>query len=228
VAVHCEIVPFDEVREAPSGDLARLHEDLLPESPVVLLGERFMRDFYYRMLPRDGLIWGAAAYVNGRPAGFIVATDDSAGFMRRAVGRNMLRLAWLLGRSVLASPRRLVALWEAWRILRGVKVQHRGEGVGEILSFGVLPEFRDRAFVRETGLRISLDLFNFVAAGFRQKPAKLVRVVVNKDNREARFFYHGLGWELADPHVPGWRTASVEYLHRFDGREESAGGPTEG
>ncbi|NJO12551.1 MAG: hypothetical protein HC872_02790 [Gammaproteobacteria bacterium] len=81
-AVRYSLVPFGAASPAPAADLAYLHAQLLPHSPVALLGPDFMQKFYYSALPRLGLIFGAVAYVDEAPAGFIVATADSSGFMR--------------------------------------------------------------------------------------------------------------------------------------------------
>lgn len=72
---------------------------------------------YYDILPREGLISGAVAYVDGQPAGFIVATPDSARFMRIALRSHWWRI-WVIGISVLREPKRLAAIWEAEQIMR--------------------------------------------------------------------------------------------------------------
>ena len=116
------LAPFDERSADHSRELAQLHAALLAHSPVALLGPDFLRRFYYRDLPRMGLIFGQVAYVNGQPAGFIVATHDSWGFMRTAVRKHFLRVAFVMTWSVLRDPRRLGAIWEALQIMRGLPV----------------------------------------------------------------------------------------------------------
>src|SRR5258705_59311 len=99
------LVPFGSGEPGPVCDLARLHTALLPTSPVSLLGSRFMERFYYRVLPRQGLIVGAVAYVGDRAVGFIAATHDSAGFMRSALRRSWMSFGWILGTSVVLAPK---------------------------------------------------------------------------------------------------------------------------
>ncbi len=111
------LVAFGVDAGAPGRDLARLHLALLPASPIALLGPRFMEDFYYRVLPREGLVFGAVAYVDQQPAGFIAATHDRAGFMRTAVKRRWPRLMWVIGGSVLTAPKSLGAVWQAWQVM---------------------------------------------------------------------------------------------------------------
>ncbi|MFN8708806.1 MAG: hypothetical protein ACK50J_19165, partial [Planctomyces sp.] len=63
VPVDFRMVDFDEYQAAPVNVLAELHSRILPTSPLVRLGHRFMEKFYYNVLPEGGLIFGAIAYV---------------------------------------------------------------------------------------------------------------------------------------------------------------------
>src|SRR5437868_15493364 len=87
----------------PAGDLARLHATLLPESPVSLLGRRFMENFYYRVLPREGLVFGAVAYVDRQPAGFVAAAHDRAGCLRSGLRRFCPRVPCAVGAAALTA-----------------------------------------------------------------------------------------------------------------------------
>lgn len=209
-----KLVPFDRDTPAPVRDLAQLHQTLLPTSPVALLGQRFMEQFYYNILPREGLICGAVAYINDRPAGFIVATDDSIWFMRVALRLHWFRLIWEIGTSVLLSPKRLSAIWEAWQIISHRNPARVGELEGELLSFGVLPAYRNPRFIRESGLQISQDLLNKAVTQINQQGIAQIRAIVDADNTPAKMFYHGLGWSLDRAQVPGWQSLCVEFVWR--------------
>lgn len=198
----------------PARDLARLHGELMPHSPVVLLGPRFMERFYYRVLPEMGLAVGAVAYVDEAPAGFIVATRDSDGFMGQAIRRHWLYLGWLIGTSVLLEPTRIGALWEAVQIMRNRTTSERREDAGELLSFGVLPEFRSARFVRRTGVKISQDLMACALRLLDRQGVQVVRSLVDQDNLDVKLMYRGLGWELSATEVGGWRTPQVEFTWR--------------
>lgn len=202
------IVMFDEVQPPPTRDLARLHAALLPESPIPLLGTRFMEGFYYSTLPANGAIRGAVAYVDGQAAGFIVVTDDD-GFMAAALRRHLLRIGWLVGVSVLLAPRRVAYAWEAVQLMRTAGPAERESG-GQILSFGVLPEFRDLRFVRRTGLKIGVDLLNKGVDVLRARGVRRIRAAVHRDNLEAQLFYRGQGWRVTRRGLPGWRVPAVE------------------
>jgi ribosomal protein S18 acetylase RimI-like enzyme len=195
----------------PAALLARLHQELLPTSPVIALGPRFLTDFYYELLPSDGLVFGAVAYVDGEPAGFIVATSDGLGFAGEGARRHWWSLGWTLAMSLAESPRRLVELWRAARLMRERPERKADDRVAEILSLGVLPKFRTLDFARTTGLRISLDLLNIVMASLRAQKATEVRAYVDADNRPAQMFYFAQGWKLTGE-VPGWAVPVVEFV----------------
>lgn len=209
--------PFGAACGDLSAELGRLHGELLPHSPVALLGPEFLQRFYYRTLPRLGLISGQVAFVDGRPAGFIVATHDSAGFMRAAIRRHFPRIAGILTVSVLRDPRRIAAIWEGLQILRGLPPQAPGQMRGEILSMGVLPEFRRREFLVRTRLRIGQDLLAAALEQLEARGVSEVRAIVDADNLEARLFYSGQGWIPGLARVPGWRKETVEFLWQARG-----------
>jgi len=192
--------------------IAKLHAELLPNSPIVLLGMPILRDFYYGLLADFGLIRVVRANVYGRLAGFCAYTNDPNGFMGSGLRRWWYRLAWNVGVSVLAKPSRVAALWEAFQIMssRGADAGVP-EGTGEILSLGVAPEFTDPGFVRKTGLRIARDLIQHAVDDLTALGTPNVAAIVDADNRVAQMMYHGLGWRLTRKAVPGWRVPSVEF-----------------
>jgi ribosomal protein S18 acetylase RimI-like enzyme len=206
------IEPFDSARPAPAATLARLHEALLPRSPVQKLGRAFLEKFYYVHPVCDGAFFGAVAYIGAQPAGFIVATDDSAHFMQSVLRRHSLRLAATLALSILRSPRRLAAAVEGLRIMTSRGPVDRNSGEGEILSLGVLPEFTGPKFVRESGLYVARDLLNNALEQLRARDVKLIRAIVDSDNTPAMLFYSAQGWELASADVPGWTHPSSEFV----------------
>jgi ribosomal protein S18 acetylase RimI-like enzyme len=213
------IVMFDQQSPPVARDIAMLHRHLLAHSPVALLGDEFMERFYYSILPREGLIFGAVAYVDDKPAGFAVATHDSAGFMRTALRRGWRRLGVVIGLSILVKPTRIAALWEAWRIMSTRPRVESTERQGEAISLGVLPEYRGPRFVRETGLRISVDLMRNTLSQLRARGVRAVRTIIDADNTPSKLFHQRFGWTLARRRVPGWRTPSEEFVLHLDKQE---------
>ena len=211
-------LPFGSGTVAPVRDLARLHLALLPTSPIALLGSRFMQDFYYRVLPREGLVFGAVAYVDQQPAGFIAATHDRAGFMRTAVKRRWPRLMWVIGGSVLTAPKSLGAVWQAWQVMSSRRPAAGEHLPRRILSLGVLPAYREARFIRQSGLHIATDLLDVAVGGLRGMGIQHIGAAVRADNTEAKLFYAGLGWRLHGPSAAGRWPAAVEFRWRRAGR----------
>ena len=195
----------------PAGDLRELHFALLPHSPVVLLGPRFVERFYYPRLVEMGLLFGAIAYWDNRPIGFISVTQDAAGFMGRAIKRHPIKLAWTMLVSVLADPRRLGALYEALQIMRNREPADTSEPLAELLSFGVVEEFRKAGFARKTGVKVGRDLFGIAIEQLREREVATVAALVDQDNKEVCLMYRAMGWTVHNPDVKGWRTPQIEF-----------------
>ena len=206
------IVRFDSNDNVPAGDLTFLHRELLPHSPVVALGRPFMESFYYRVLPLDGSIFGAVAYFDDRPVGFIVATEDSEGFMSRGTRRHWLRLGAIMAWSIVSRPSTITGIWETLGIIRDRGKCVRQETMAELLSLGVLSEYRTTAFVRDTGIRFGKELMDAAMTQLKSKGCRSVKSLVDKDNIEVKLLYRALGWKLQDTEPAGWRTPQVEFI----------------
>jgi ribosomal protein S18 acetylase RimI-like enzyme len=207
-----EIVFFDGQHLPSVQDLTMLHTATLPTSPVALLGDRFMEQFYYKLLPRHNFIYGAVAYVDRQPAGFIVATHDS-GFMGAALRRHWPFLLWVLGLAILQEPiKRFSAIWEAWQIMSHRAPTQQQLIGAELLSFGVLPHYCSAQFCRQTGLKLSADLLNAMVQRLSLEGASTIRAVVDADNTSAKLFYHAMGWQLEQTSPAGWKVPTVEFL----------------
>ena len=209
-----ELRPFGAGSRPPAEDLARLHAALLPASPIALLGTGFLNR-YYRCLPQSDCLFGAVAYYDGGPAGFVAATADSDRFLANGLRGDWSTLGWALARALAARPSQAAVLGEAWSIGRTRREAAGRQPVGEILSMGVLPAYRNPGFVRASGLRIAQDLFEKVCVRLRRSGTARVRAIIDADNLPAQFFYRVRGWRLAQRDVPGWRVPSVEFVGRL-------------
>ncbi len=211
--IEYRLEPFGKNTPAPAKDLAMLHTELLPTSPLAKLGPRFMERFYYTDLPRKGSIFGAIAYVDDRPAGFVVATYDSNRFMKSVIRQMWWKLAWELGLTILFYPASIKSIWEALTIMQSRETIQNDHAEGEILSMGGVPAYLNSRFIRKTGLRIANDLFQWVMDQLQTKDLVLIRAIVDADNIPAQFFYHGVGWRL-EREVSGWKVPTVEFIWR--------------
>lgn len=198
---------------ASAAELTDLHTELLPSSPLSLLGTDFIHHFYYTHMPRTGLLFGALIRVQEQAAGFVVATAHADTFMKTGFIENWNHAVWNIAASVWSQPTRVLSLIEAGRIMldRSGEEEDSGPEMGELLSFGVRREFASSRFVRDTGLRISEELYNTAMAQLAARGVKRIRAVIDADNRIAQLFYSVRGWRLVKESVPGWRVPSVEF-----------------
>jgi ribosomal protein S18 acetylase RimI-like enzyme len=190
------LVPLQPGDRNAVRDVARLHQALLPGSPIPRLGRRFMERFYYRTLVEDGLLAAHLYYVEGRAAGFITLTAVPSRFMAEGLRRHWWGLAGILLWELLADPRRIAVIVWTLRHMGRQGVAPAEPGEGEILSFGVLPEFRTPAFVRRSGRRIAGELFDRAVASLQADGTHRIRAVVETRNREALMFYHARGCQV--------------------------------
>ena len=81
----------------------------------------------------------------------------------------------------------------------------------------MLPEYRARNFIVETGLQIAVDLQDVAMRQLGELGVRTLRACVDSDNLPAQFFYRANGWRLGEPAVPGWSVPTMEFL--FDVEE---------
>ena len=191
--------------------LSTLHSKLIPHSPVALLGEYFMEKFYYKVLPAMGLITCIVVYINNKPAGFISLTNDSSGFMKNAIKQKWMILITVLVISLIKEPKRIFAMWEAIQIMSNLPESAKRECSGELLSLGILPEYRNIK-MKDSRTNLATELVSRAVSILKTQGCKEIRVVVDHDNKVAQFFYHGLGWKLGEEKIKGWRTPSIEFV----------------
>lgn len=197
-------------------EVSRLHEKLLPESPVVRLGLTFLESFYYKKLVAERLVWCDLYYHDGVAAGFIAYTDQPKDFMSCGLRHHWPWLAIVLAGSVARNPARSKTILQVLAMMRSRKQELPGGARGEILSFGVLPDFRGVEFIRRTGRRISRELFESAKEFFRQRNIQSFRMLVRANNREALLFYHALGCSFEPYPGPNEKTMQVTYTFAGD------------
>jgi len=193
-------VGLEALNPANEGDVevvARLHSTLLADSPVVKMGARFLRRFYYRTLVAEALISCTVFRAEGRIVGFISYTSLPFAFMSTAVKRHFFRLSWIMLVSIVHSPKMIRELIEVVRLLavRGSDIRIERVGTGEALSLAVLPEFR-RTMPPGSTKRVALSLFECAAEALRKQGAERILVMVQPSNRAANIFFSMLGCQM--------------------------------
>ena len=199
-----EIIPLDPLNKSHVQAVFSLHSRLLSDSPISKLGAAFMKGFYYPCLVRDGSILCDLYWLDGRAVGFASYTERPFSFMREGQRRHFFLLIFLLCGIVLMRPSRLRVIWE---VSRGAGKRSRcenEEAMGELLSFGVAPEYapwKDPA----AGKRIPNLLFERVIAYFEAKRFSNLQMVIRRDNTASLLFFNQYGARVQNGVVAGER-----------------------
>ncbi len=181
----------------PSRELAELHAELLPSSPLHALGPAFAERFYYGVLPDEGLVFGQMAYNgDGRPIGFVAVTRDADRFLGIAVRRRWRSLLWLSVRHPPA-PRRA---WDAVRLMRDRETHPSAERCAEILSLGVRTSANGQRANLERG-RVARGMLSWAVKELADQP---IQALVDETNLPARLMYGELGWTVTRRVETGW------------------------
>lgn len=198
-----EVAAF-RLREIVAGDAAglnlitELHMELLGFGPMAQFGDRVIRETVYAVALKHAALHVVIAEVNGRPAGFIAYTTKRQVFHSELLRRNIFRTAGVMLVSLLEQPRRLAHLPRAFKVVFSRSEMPAGlaQIKSEVVCFGVRPEYLTLAFVRETGLRVGLELLEHAFAALRQSGCGETIMIVDADNPRALFFYKSLDAEM--------------------------------
>lgn len=189
---------LDGSDERAVADVADLHEEFLPDSPVVLFGRRFLREFYYGTLVRDGLIGCTTGTVDGRVVGFISYAVDPLTFMTEGIKRHPVQLAWILAGSVLRKPSLIGNLILVVRMMwdrRHDAASGAVDGRGEVLSMATRPAYQSH--VPEGGRsRLTVRLFEDMMDYYREAGVTRFHFLVAPDNRASNLFCSVMGGRL--------------------------------
>ena len=186
---------LDPGNAADVNSVADLHIKYLAESPIVKMGPRFLREFYYRQLVADGLIGCTLCRAGDQVVGFISYTDRPADFMSIGLRRHFMHLSWLLSVSVLARPAMLKDLMLVLRLMRVRAKDSRKEssaGCGEALSMAVIPEYQ-KHIPPDGRKRVAVRLFESAVEYCKAKGLERIHLWVQPSNLAANLFYSAMG-----------------------------------
>ena len=167
----------------------QLHSELLPESPIRLLGRFFMAKFYYNKLVKDGLVSCDLYKYNDKFVGLLSYTKYPSSFMRNGRNRNFIYLICILIISIMARPWRVAVLLDILKVSSRRRRLDEG-GVAEFLSFGVLKPYR-HIIDEESGLRIADLLFlNRISFFKKEGYKKVILSIIKKEDNEGIFTFY--------------------------------------
>jgi ribosomal protein S18 acetylase RimI-like enzyme len=211
------IIPFDHNHRPPTKALAQLHCQILPRSPISLLGRRFAQKVYYGLLSQNDLMFGAVAYMNNQPIGFIAVTTHPQDFMQIAIKRHFIYISSIIALSTIAHPiQQISGIWQALSIMRHLPTSNINTDEAELLSFGVVAEYRYSAMGKQIGHHVARDLLHSVITQLASRHQTSVRAIVDQDNIAAQIFYQRSGWQVRQKSVPGWHVPSIELALSLD------------
>ncbi len=198
------------------GDVAELYEKHLADSPVVLLGPWFLREFYYSSLVAEGLVGVLFYRVNGRVAAFLSYTRRPGDFIGLGARRRPLRLCWTMLKSVVMRPRLIRSILEAARYVSrrgGDSGRLFGEGLAEALSLVVPPEHQK--LVPPGGKsRLTFRLVEALAEHLRKEGVTRVLYPVEPRNVSSCLLFNSLGCDM-EKSVYAGKTVYL-YTHQID------------
>ena len=175
--------------------IAALHAELLPTSTPARFGHRFMTEFYFTTLVREGLLLADLFRHDGVYAGFNVYTPAPESFVRDGIRRHPFSLAALVLRLLLESPgRTLGALWDLLVKSRGMP-RGKAEDTAFWLTFGVKEPFT-KVRLEPDGRRISGALVAEMIQKLRELGVHRLQGTVAVDNKPALFFSHAFGFRV--------------------------------
>lgn len=193
------VTALDPARSADVQGIARVHAEQLPDSPVVLLGMRFARSFYYDALVRAGLVEASICRNEDRVVGFISWTKQPLGMMTQGIRRHPLRLATSIGTGLIARPASIREVLLVVRMMRDRRGEESGGALParavEVLSLAVEPAAQSA--VPEGGTsRVTVRLFEHMADRLRADGIMHLYFMVQPRNLASNLFCSSLGCRL--------------------------------
>jgi ribosomal protein S18 acetylase RimI-like enzyme len=206
--------------------VADLHVRYLPDSPVVRMGERFLRKFYYTKLIEDGLMGCEICRTDGQVVGFISYTKYPLDFMTRGIRKRFFYLSWLIFTSIVVRPAMIKDILFVLRIMRERSSEsHKpSEGnIGEVLSLVAHSEYR--RYIPPGGKsRLSSRLFETMVKYFRGEGFDRVHLMVQPSNLASNIFFQTMGCEFEKTTHAGVVTHLYTYYLNGEISELKTGG----
>lgn len=174
--------------------VAEAHVSLDPTaflSEVREVGVAFREEIFYPTLADDpnSFVW--IYLTQGSVAGYIAGTKDLAPLYKRLKRARPFRLGGLLLEAGFQKP---ILFVKYFQLEEALKKTYFSQPIrAEILSFGVLPEFRSREFERTHGVYVAGALFQKAVETFRQWGVRQFKVMTVQANEAANRFYERQG-----------------------------------
>jgi len=178
-------------------EVAKIHQEELPESIIARLGIPFLKFYYSKMLLLDGFYVGVFRY-NEKVAGFTSYSTDADAIFKKAIFRFPFSLAASLFKKFFTNPLQLLRciFFVFFRDMAEPAVKEVLNGVkAEAFTVAVLNNYRSSEFIRKTGLSVAKLLLRDQFKHYQHLNVKRVKAFVSQDNKNAIIFHRLNGYQ---------------------------------
>lgn len=190
---------LDPDNAADVDNVAALYEGHLATSPVVKLGPRFLREFFFSQLVKDELLGCLVGRVDGKVVSFLSWTNHPSDFIGRGIKRHLVSLSWIMIRSIASRPAMIGDLLATMKMVSRRSgdggASTNPPGVIEAISIVVPPDFQKH--VPPGGKsRLTVRLVQTLANHARGQGVEKVIYVVQPTNTSSCIFFSGMGCDF--------------------------------
>jgi hypothetical protein len=179
-------------------ELERVQNAALPGSLPTVYGPRFFR-LYYQSLMADAHFLSGGFFWESRLAGFLTYTTDTAALLSHAFRSHLAGYVLAVGLGIARRPSSLGMTLKLLPDFFAPAAQQGSDVPAELLSYGVLPEFRRRSeFFAQHRIHVALELLHRAFDELREQGARRVKIFIQTEdvNPFINQFYRDEGFQL--------------------------------
>ncbi len=197
------------LREQDIATVAKIHQEVLPESPLVKLGYHFLKDIYYPCLLQQEGVFCFVYPFQEELTGFICGAYNTDTFSRQMLNSRLLKFSLIILQTLLRHPTSLSVLIELIQLQWGASPKEIRKIPAQLLSFGICPQFRGNSeFSKQHKIKISDNLFQVFLEELHSRGISTFKVITHADST-ANFFYKNRGMRF----VTNSKTESKNYFY---------------
>jgi ribosomal protein S18 acetylase RimI-like enzyme len=190
-----ELLWLDPTDSESVYQVAQLHKELLPDSPIPQFGDTFMTKFYYTRLISLNLINCLIYKHKSEVVGFITITRYPDKFMFNGFISNFIFIIYLFTIEIIYKPKLLFTFFNIIKLGYKRKKTDINHNTSELLSIGVKKKYR-KLVDSSSKLRVSHTLFINAAKLLAEEGYEVLYIITDKNNDHAISFYKSLGVKL--------------------------------
>lgn len=183
------IVDFNPDDADQMNVIAEIHKSVLPDSFVVMMGEMFMKKFYYKVLPKLNYLKCFLAFYDNRYVGMIVTNKKPYSLIRSAIPHHFFLIGWVMVVAVITDLRRIGVIIDLMKY-KPDPLLKKFEDTGtafEILTIGVIEKYR--SITLSNNIKISHLLLKHAVDDYKSKKYDTITGQILKLNKGALGFY---------------------------------------